>query len=53
VRTVNRTIRLPRVILLNFFRQTSLQRLKLTRNNVFDGDKNQCQYCGNTISARS
>ena len=46
VHTVNRTIRLPRVILLTLFDRMPCKELKLTRNNVFERDKNRCQYCG-------
>ncbi len=49
VRTINRTIRLPRVILLTFFDKLPCKELKLTRNNVFERDKNHCQYCGRTF----
>jgi 5-methylcytosine-specific restriction endonuclease McrA len=45
VRTPSRTIRLPRVILLTFFDKLPCKELKLTRNNVFERDKAQCQYC--------
>ena len=45
VHTPNRVIRLPRVILLSFFDKLPCKELKLTRNNVFERDKNQCQYC--------
>ncbi|MCW5550465.1 MAG: HNH endonuclease [Opitutaceae bacterium] len=45
VRTPTRTIRLPRVILLTFFDKLPCKELKLTRNNVFERDKNTCQYC--------
>src|SRR5580698_8440831 len=45
VRTPSRTIRLPRVILLTFFDKLPCKELKLTRNNVFERDKNSCQYC--------
>ena len=45
VRTPSRTIRLPRVILLTFFDKLPCKELKLTRNNVFERDKNTCQYC--------
>ena len=45
VRTPSRLIRLPRVILLTFFDKLPCKELKLTRNNVFERDKNQCQYC--------
>ncbi len=45
VHTPNRVIRLPRVILLSFFDKLPCKELKLTRNNVFERDKNHCQYC--------
>jgi 5-methylcytosine-specific restriction endonuclease McrA len=46
VHTVTRAIRLPRVILLTFFDKLPCKELKLTRNNVFERDRNTCQYCG-------
>jgi len=46
VHTPTRAIRLPRVILLTLFDKLPCKELKLTRNNVFERDKNQCQYCG-------
>ena len=49
VRTPSRTIRLPRVILLTFFDKLPRKELKLTRNNVFERDKNSCQYCARTL----
>jgi 5-methylcytosine-specific restriction endonuclease McrA len=49
VHTPTRTIRLPRVILLTFFDKLPCKELKLTRNNVFERDKNQCQYCARTF----
>ena len=45
VHTPTRRIRLPRVILLTLFDKLPCKELKLTRNNVFERDKNQCQYC--------
>jgi len=45
VHTPTRTLRLPRVILLTFFDKLPCKELKLTRNNVFERDKNTCQYC--------
>ena len=47
--TPTRTIRLPRVILLTFFDKLPCKELKLTRNNVFERDKNTCQYCGRSL----
>jgi len=45
VHTPTRTLRLPRVILLTYFDKLPCKELKLTRNNVFERDKNTCQYC--------
>jgi len=45
VHTPNHTIRLPRVILLSFFDKLPTKELTLTRNNVFERDKDTCQYC--------
>jgi 5-methylcytosine-specific restriction endonuclease McrA len=49
VHTPSRTIRLPRVILLTFFDKLPCKELKLTRNNVFERDKNVCQYCARSM----
>lgn len=49
VHTPTRTIRLPRVILLTFFDKLPCKELKLTRNNVFERDKNTCQYCARVL----
>lgn len=46
VHTPRTVIRLPRVILLTWFDKLPCKELKLTRNNVFERDKNVCQYCG-------
>jgi 5-methylcytosine-specific restriction endonuclease McrA len=46
VRTVRHTIRLPRVILLTLFDKLPCKELKLTRHNVFERDRETCQYCG-------
>ncbi len=46
VQTVNERIRLPRIILLNAFDRIPRKEIKFTRNNVFERDKNCCQYCG-------
>ena len=49
VHTPSRTIRLPRVILLTFFDKLPCKELKLTRNNVFERDRNTCQYCAKAM----
>lgn len=50
VRTPRTTIRLPRVILLAYFDRLPSKELKLTRNNVFERDKETCQYCGGVFA---
>jgi 5-methylcytosine-specific restriction endonuclease McrA len=52
VHTVRHAIRIPRVILLTVFDKLPRKELKLTRNNVFERDKNRCQYCGRTFDRR-
>lgn len=49
VHTVNRSIRLPHVILLTFFDKLPCKELKLTRSNVFERDGDRCQYCGSVF----
>lgn len=46
VHTPRITIRMPRVILLTIFDKLPRKELKLTRNNIFERDKDTCQYCG-------
>ena len=38
-------IRIPRVILLLFFDRMPNKEVKFTRQNVFEPDRNTCQYC--------
>lgn len=46
VRSVSIKIRIPRIILLLFFDRMPNKEVKFTRQNVFERDKNICQYCG-------
>lgn len=46
VHTPRTAIRMPRVILLMFFDKLPRKEIKLTRNSVFERDKDRCQYCG-------
>lgn len=43
---INRSMRVPRVILLHFYDKTPKNTLKFSRLNVYLRDKNTCQYCG-------
>ena len=46
VRTISIRIRIPRIILLLFFDRMPNKEVKFTRHNIFERDKNTCQYCG-------
>jgi 5-methylcytosine-specific restriction endonuclease McrA len=46
VRTISFSIRIPRVIVLLIFERLPKKEVKFTRHNVFERDKNTCQYCG-------
>jgi 5-methylcytosine-specific restriction endonuclease McrA len=45
-------IRIPRIIVLCIFDRLPKKEVKFTRHNVFERDKNTCQYCG-TLFERS
>jgi 5-methylcytosine-specific restriction endonuclease McrA len=46
IATVSFRIRIPRVILLLVFDRLPKKEVKFTRHNIFERDKNTCQYCG-------
>lgn len=46
IHTISFKIRVPRVILLLVFDQLPAKEVKFTRHNIFERDKNTCQYCG-------
>ena len=46
VNTVSFKIGIPRVILLVVFDRFPKKEVKFTRHNIFERDKNMCQYCG-------
>ena len=47
--TISFKIRVPRVIVLLLFDRLPKKEVKFTRHNVFERDKNTCQYCGNVF----
>ena len=49
VRSISFRIRLPRVILLLVYDHLPKKEVKFTRHNIFERDKNTCQYCGRTF----
>ena len=46
IKTVSMRIRVPRVIVLAVFDKLLRKEVKFTRHNVFERDRNTCQYCG-------
>src|ERR1041385_4310006 len=49
IRSVSFQIRLPRVILLVVFDRLPKKEVKFTRHNIFERDRNTCQYCGHVF----
>lgn len=43
--TISMKIRIPRIIVLLMFERLPKKEVKFTRHNVFERDKNTCQYC--------
>jgi len=52
IHTVSVRIRVPRVILLAMFDRLPKKEVKFTRHNIFERDKNPCQYCGQHFDRR-
>jgi 5-methylcytosine-specific restriction endonuclease McrA len=52
VPSVSFRIRVPRVILLAMFDRMPKKEVKFTRHNIFERDKNTCQYCGKPFDRR-
>jgi len=44
--TVSFRLRVPRIIQLLMFDRLPKKEVKFTRHNIFERDKNTCQYCG-------
>jgi 5-methylcytosine-specific restriction endonuclease McrA len=45
-------LRVPRVIVLAVFDKLPRKEVKFTRHNIFERDKNTCQYCGKVFERR-
>lgn len=52
VHTISFKIRVPRVIVLLLFDRLPKKEVKFTRHNVFERDKNMCQYCGQVFDRK-
>src|SRR5215471_18142476 len=52
IHTISFRIRIPRVILLLFFDRLPKKEVKFTRHNIFERDRNTCQYCNRRFDRR-
>ena len=52
VRTISFRIRVPRIILLLIYDRLPKKEVKFTRHNIFERDKNTCQYCGRVFDRK-
>jgi 5-methylcytosine-specific restriction endonuclease McrA len=52
VRTISFRIRVPRIILLFVYDRLPKKEVKFTRHNIFERDKNTCQYCGRVFDRK-
>ncbi len=52
INAISFKIRIPRVILLSVFDRLPKKEVKFTRHNIFERDKNTCQYCGKHFERR-
>lgn len=49
IRTVNKVIKVPRVIVLTRYDKFPRRIVRFSRYNIFLRDKNRCQYCGRKL----
>ena len=49
VRTVNRAILVPRVIILQLYDRIPRSKVRFSRHNIYLRDGNTCQYCGREL----
>lgn len=50
IHTVNRTIRVPRVVVLSAYEYLPKGRVRFSRLNIYARDSDTCQYCGRIFS---
>ena len=49
IRSVNRAIRVPRVIVLQLYDRIPKTKVRFSRHNIYMRDGNTCQYCGRSL----
>jgi 5-methylcytosine-specific restriction endonuclease McrA len=49
IKTVNRAIRIPRVIVLQLYDRIPKTKVRFSRHNIYMRDGNTCQYCGQEL----
>ena len=52
VHTISFKVRIPRVIVLLMFDRMPKKEIKFTRHNIFERDKNTCQYCARVFDRK-
>ncbi|MBN2507903.1 MAG: HNH endonuclease [Verrucomicrobia bacterium] len=52
VHSISFRIRIPRVIVLLLFDRVPKKEVKFTRHNIFERDRNTCQYCGRVFDRK-
>ncbi len=52
VHTISFRVRIPRIIVLLMFDRLPKKEIKFTRHNIFERDKNTCQYCARVFDRK-
>jgi 5-methylcytosine-specific restriction endonuclease McrA len=52
IATISFRIRVPRVIMLAVFDRLPRKEVKFTRHNIFERDRNTCQFCGDVFDRK-
>ena len=52
IRTVDLTIRVPKIVILSHYDRLPMKEVKFTRHNLFERDRHTCQYCGQVFVHR-
>jgi 5-methylcytosine-specific restriction endonuclease McrA len=52
IHTVNRALRIPRIIVLTAYDRLPHSRVRFSRYNIYLRDRNTCQYCDRKLPAR-